>query len=191
MVNLDNSACLPTGTAQIGFREFVSQCLNDGDKARTGNVISYEDLKNLFIDQQAQAQSLLQNLQAIFDLKNGANINLPDLGKQKKELEKTIKVLEDQIQEVDNQIEVANQTFIEKVIDTPPSSQVFGNLQDISLGVFFISLIVLGIILAILQLLNPQNTVSNKYGGLVAAFYTLLTFGVIIIVVYALLIEIA
>jgi len=188
MVKGNVADCL---TDKDTFSQFVSQCLSDGDISRTGSVISNQDLKNLFIDQQAQAQSLLQSLQSISDLKNGAGLTSPDLDKQKKDLDKTIQELEDQIQKVDNQIEVANQTFIEKVIDTPTSSQVFGNLQDISLGVFFISLIVLGIILAILQLLNPQNTVSNKYGGLLAAFYTLLTFGVIIIVVYALLIEIA
>jgi len=188
MVKGDVSSCL---TNKNTFSDFISQCLTDQDVARTGNVISKSDLTDLFTDQQAQAQSLLQSLQGLSDLKNGAGLTSPDLDKQKKELENTIQELEDQIQEVDNQIEVANQTFIEKVIDTPKNSSVLGNLQDISLSVFFISLVVLGIILAILQLLNPQNTVSNKYGGLVAALYTLLTFVVIIIVVYALLIEIA
>ena len=188
MVKGNIATCL---TNKETFTQFVSQCLSEQDIARTSTVISGQDLKNIFTDQQAQAGSILVSLQGVSDLKGQAGITSLDLSKEKDDLDNTIKDLDDKIQDLENQIEVANQTFIGKVIDTPKSSQLLGNLQDISLGVFFLSLIVLGIILSIIQLLNPHNTVSNTYGGLLAAFYTLVVFLIIIIVIYALLIEIA
>jgi hypothetical protein len=184
MVKGNIATCL---TNKDTFTQFVSQCLSDKDIVRTSTVIPGQDLKNLFIDQRAEASSLLQNLQSISDLKGQANLTSPDLNKQKNELDNTIQELTDKIQDVENQIEVANQTFIEKATNTPKSSQFLGNLQDISLGVFFLSLIILAIILAIIQFIKS----NSLYEGLAAAFYTLAIFFIIIIVVYALLTEIA
>ena len=191
MVNATLAQCLATGDANIGFKSFVQECLSDQEIANTGNVISAEELKNLFINEQAQAASLIISLQGIADLHTQGGLTTDQLNSQNNDLNNTVIDLQNQIAEVANDIEVANQSFLQKAVNEPKKSSFLGNLQDISLGAFFLSLIVLGVILAILQLLNPNNSIANRFGGLLAAFYTLLASLIILIVVYALLLEVA
>ena len=191
MVKGDIAECLATGDANRGFKSFVQTCLSDQEIANTGNVISAEELKNLFIDEQAQSASLLVSLQGIADLRTQGGLTADQLTSQNHDLTNTVIDLQNQIAEVANKIEVANQTFLQKAVNEPKESSFLGNLQDISLGAFFLSLIVLGVILAILQLFNPNNSITNRFGGLLAAFYTLLASLIILIVVYALLLEVA
>jgi len=158
--------------------------MSSSEASQSINLIKTDDIKELFNKEQAKANDLLMALNGVKDF--GATTATDSIGLISKSLnlDEKINIIQDEIDETSLMIETSNQIFLDKMYTAPKKSNVLANLQDVSLGIFFGSLILLTIIFTILQY-------SKTDGSLKTSLITFLVMVVIIIIIFAILKEVA
>jgi hypothetical protein len=184
MVNLSIASCLAGGSNYNTFTSFLSTCMDSSEFSQSVNLIKTDDIKELFNNEQAKANDLLTALNGVKDF--GATTGTDSVGLVYKSLnlDEKINVLQAEIDDTTLMIETANQIFLDKIYTAPKKSSVLANLQDVSLGIFFGSLVLLTIIFTILQYAKTD-------GSLKKSLITFLVMIVIIVIIFANLKEVA
>ena len=172
--------CLTSGDFNRGFQSFIKTCVSTEDNARSFNIIRAQEIDDIFVNEQASASDLLTTFNGVKVLLNNSNVNRSTLDN----LNNNLTEIQNKIEEVDSKIEVENQKFLTRVTDAPKKTDYLGNLQDVALGFFFFSLILLTIIITIIQY-------SKVEGSLKLALYTFIGMIVGIVVIFGLLKEVA
>lgn len=180
---VDNSRaqCLATGTLGSSFQDFMRQCVTEN--TNINNVINKNDLTQLLDNEAAKQDDLITSLRGIKD-RMGPNSGIQDTVSQIRTLESEIAKLNKQIQENQDSAETENQKFLEAITEAPKETSTLSNLNDVALFVFFISLVILAIVMTIIQYIRPDGSAKK-------AAFTFLTMSLFILIVYALTKEIA
>ena len=180
MVVATEAKCLRSGSFNAGFNSFIQQCISPSDIGRSRNIIKADDIVTIFENEQAASLDLLTTFNGIEKLRDSSDVSQGTLNNLNTQLDN----IKNKIDEIDSQIEVENQKFLTNVTTAPKKTSYLGNLQDIALGLFFFSLIIITIILSFIQYSKPE-------GSFKAAAYTFLGMVIAIVVIYGLLKEIA
>jgi hypothetical protein len=189
MVNKNNATCLPgTGVGSTSlnqsFQEFLKTCASPEDMSRMENLITFQSIKEIFEQERSNADDLIRSLQNLRTLKNTAKLKIEELATKHSGIDNDIEVLKEKIAFTEQQVDAANEQFMETITEAPTKSHSLANFQDLALGVFFTSLFILTILFTIVQWMRPD-------GGFMTA---LMTFGGMVLlslIVYALLKEVA
>ena len=184
MVNLNIASCLAGGSNYNSFNSFLSTCMSSSESSQSINLIKTDDIKELFNKEQAKATDLLTALNGVKDFAGTTGTDSISLASKSLNIDEKINAVQTEIDDTNLMIETANQVFLDKITIAPKKSNVLANLQDVSLGIFFGSLILLTIIFTILQY-------SKADGSLKKSLITFLVMVVIIIIIFAILKEVA
>jgi len=184
MVNLNIASCLAGGSNYNTFNSFLSTCMSSSEASQSENLITTNDIKEVFNKEQAKANDLLTALNGVKDFGATTGTDSISLVSKSLNLDEKINLLQTEIDDTNLMIETANQIFLDKLTTAPKKSSVLANLQDVSLGIFFGSLILLTIIFTILQY-------SKTNGSLKTALITFIVMVVIIVIIFAILKEVA
>ncbi len=170
MVNLSNPGCTAAGALQLPFMEYVKQCTTSNDTARALNFLKFQEIKEQFEKERAQADSLLRSIQNIRSLKTSKKMRDQDTAEKNRQIDDEIQEAKEELANLTSQTDAANEQFMETVVDAPKESSRFANYQDLAIGSFFGSFLILTIILMIIQYMRPDGggwTAVKTLGGMI------------------------
>jgi hypothetical protein len=182
MAGTPNAACLsPTTTS---YSTYIANCMNTADTVNMNNLITQTDFTELLTVQEALATDTLTKLRNINDNLDQGGANIESVNNTVKSISEEITNIENEIANKKNEIEAISQDFIESITTSPKEINTFGNIQDVALAAFFISFIILIFTLCLVQYSKPG-------GSLLIAFYTFLAMVILLMVIYAIIQQVA
>lgn len=189
MVNKNNATCLPgTGSGSTSlnqsFQEFLTSCASSDDISRMENLITFQSIKELFEQERSNADDLIRSLQNLRTLKNTAKLKIEELATKHSGIDNDINTLKETISATEQQVESANEQFMQTITEAPEKTHSLANFQDLALGVFFLSLFILTGLFTVVQWMRPD-------GGIKTGFMTFGGMSILILIIYALLKEVA
>ncbi len=182
-VNKHLAQCISSGTLYNNFQSFMNQCITAEDSQAINNVLNPNDFKTIIDNERAKQDDLMASLQGIAS-RAGPNSGASDTVQTANNLQSQLAEINKKIQKNEREADAQNQIFLERVTDAPKKTNKLANLQDVTLGVFFISLLILTIVITIIQY-------AKKDGSFKRAGFTFLVMCLVILILYALLKEVA
>jgi len=182
MVLSTNVQCLPgSGTLAKNFDTYVNQCATNNDTSRTNNLFTQNDFTGSIDTAKAIVTDLiLSNTNASTLQKSSSSdqtSRIASLTQQKTKLQKDLDNLTRETQ-------VSERGFLDIVTSETPTSKNYPTLQDISLGIFLLGWLILGLSLVFVKMFGPNG---NIRGGLIV----LVLFFFISVVVYSIMKQVA
>lgn len=182
MVLTTNAQCLPgSGTLAQNFNSYISQCGTSSDASRTNNLFTEDDFTGSIDTAKALVTDLILSNQNVSTLQRSSSSDqtsrITGLTNQEQKLQS----------ELDNlirQTQAAERAFLDIVTTENPTSKNYPTLQDISLGIFLLGWLILGLSVVFIKMFGPQG---NVRGGLLV----LVLFFFITMVVYTIMKQVA
>lgn len=181
----DQAQCVTDLTT---FQQFMNTCADDTDK-RSRRIFRETDFLPVLDTQKTIAEQQLATLRNYTEFRKNSSTQASDFSAKVQSLEEQIIEMKQKLSDIQNESEVSTVEFLDQKNDAPTGTRSFGNLQDIALFVFFLSLIILAFTIVSLQLFKIGE--DGYFGAIKRALLTLVGFAIFILVTYAVIKEIA
>jgi hypothetical protein len=182
MVKTTNAQCVPgTGALSKDFNKYISECGTPNDTSRTNNLFTQDNFTESITTVQALATDLILSNTNASTLQTNSST---DQTNRIKSLTSQQTKLQDELDHLTRETQAAERGFLDIVTTETPTSKNYPTLQDISLGIFLLGWLILGLSLVFVKMFGPQG---NIRGGLIV----LVLFFFISMVVYSIMKQVA
>ena len=169
MVLTTNAQCLPgSGTLAQNFNSYIAQCGTPSDAIRTNNLFTQDDFTGSIDTAKALVTDLMLSNQNASTLQTSSS---SDQTTRITSLKNQQEKLQTQLDDLTRQTQAAERGFLDIVTTEKSTSKNYPTLQDISLGIFLLGWLILGLSVVFIKMFGPQGNIRSGLLVLVLFFF--------------------